>query len=67
MSFRRDMIKNLHYLRNLNDDIINDLICHLQVKRFAKGNIILKSGDVCNKLNFIRHGEVEIIVSNYNG
>ena len=42
------MIKNVHYLRNLNDEIINELICHLDMKRYAEGSIILKSGDVCN-------------------
>lgn len=40
------MIRNLHYLRELDDEIINDMICSLEVKRFAQGTNILKSGDV---------------------
>ena len=40
------MIKNLHYLRNLPDVVINEIICCLEVKRYAKGSFIFKSGDV---------------------
>jgi len=54
MEFRRQMLKNLHYLRNLDPEIINELLCCLEVKRFAKGSTILKSGDVTNWLSFVR-------------
>ena len=64
MHFRRLMIKNVHYMRTLSDEIVNEMICHLEVKRFAKDSIILKSGDVCNKLNFVRHGEIDVLVTN---
>lgn len=53
MSFRRMMIRNLHYLTKLNDDIINELICCMEVKRYAKGTIIMKSGEVSSVRNFI--------------
>jgi len=42
MNFRKLMIRNIHYLRELNDNIINEIICHLEVKRYAEGSIILK-------------------------
>jgi hypothetical protein len=48
MVFRRLMIRNLHFLKRLSDEIVNELICCMEVKRFAKNSIILKSGDVCN-------------------
>eukprot|EP00347_Sterkiella_histriomuscorum_P009696 403340228 len=63
MYFRRLMIKNLHYMRNLSDEIINEIICCLQVKRFAKGQNIIKCGDVSNRIHFLREGEIEIVVS----
>ena len=58
------MVKNLHYLHKLNDEIINELICCMEVKRFAKDSTILKSGDVSDRLTFLRHGEIEIFVTN---
>ena len=64
MNFRKLMIRNIHYLRELNDQIINEIICHLEVKRYAQGSIILKNGDVSNKLMFLRQGEIDIKVSN---
>lgn len=60
MHFRRSMLKNLHYFSRLSDDLINELICCMEVKRFAKGSVILKCGDVsdvrrvaCKFNNFI--------------
>ena len=47
------MIKNVHYLNKLNDEIVNELICCLEVKRYAKDSVIVKSGDVCNVSNII--------------
>ena len=35
MVFRRQMLRNLYYLRTLPDEIINELLCCLQVKRYA--------------------------------
>ena len=64
MNFRRLMIKNVHFLRTLDDEIINEIICHLEVKRYAKGSIILKNGDVSSQLMFLREGEIDIKVSN---
>ena len=54
MNFRKLMIRNIHYLKDLNDNIINEIICNLEVKRYARGATILKNGDVSNKLMFLR-------------
>ena len=62
MQFRRNIIRNVHYLAKLPDDIINEIISCLEVRRFAKDSVILKSGDVSDRLNFIRHGELNVIV-----
>lgn len=67
MHFRRQMIKNLHYLRNMSDEIVNELIGCLQAKRYGEGSDIIKSGDVSNRIHFIRKGEVFIIVSSKIG
>jgi signal-transduction protein with cAMP-binding, CBS, and nucleotidyltransferase domain len=64
MVFRRLMIRNLYYLRDMSDDIINEIICNLQVQRYAKGSIILKNGDASDRLLFVRHGEVDVKVTN---
>lgn len=64
MNFRKLMIRNIHYLKNLNENIIHEIICNLEVKRYAKGAIILKNGDVSNRLMFLRQGEIDIKVTN---
>ena len=64
MNFRKLMLRNIHYLRELNDNIINEIICNLEVKRYAQGSVILKNGDVSNKLMFLRYGEIDIKVTN---
>jgi CRP-like cAMP-binding protein len=56
MNFRKLMIRNVHFLRDLDDNIINEIICHLEVKRYSKGSIILKNGDVSSDLMFLRYG-----------
>lgn len=40
------MLRNLHYLRQLGDEVIDEIIRHLEVKRYCKGSNILKTGDV---------------------
>lgn len=57
------MIRNVHYLKTLNDDIINEIICKLESKRYAKGQVILKNGDVSNHLMFVRSGLIDIKVT----
>ena len=57
------MLRNLYYLRGLPDEIINELICCLVVKRYAADSVILKSGDVATHINFLRAGEIAIYVS----
>jgi len=61
--FRRQMLRNLFYLRHLPNEIIDELICHLEVKRYAKGATILKNGDVAQHLKFLRKGRIDIFVS----
>ena len=60
MKFRRAMIRNLHYFRDLNDEIINAIMCKLDVKRYAKGQIILKNGDTSDRIMFLRLGEINV-------
>ena len=58
------MIRNIYYLKDLSDNIVDEIICNLEVKRYSPGSVIIKNGDVSNELMFLRHGEIEIIVSN---
>ena len=64
MQFRRKMIQNVHFLKDLKDEIINEIICHLEVKRFAQGEVILKNGDVSSSIMFLREGNIQIKVNN---
>jgi CRP-like cAMP-binding protein len=64
MSFRRLMLRNLHYLKDLNETIIDELICHMEVKRYTQGSVILKNGDVSSRLMFLRKGQIDVVVSN---
>ena len=64
MQFRKKMIKNVHFLKNIKDEIVNEIICHLEVKRYAKGSVILKNGDVSSDLMFLREGQIDIKVNN---
>ena len=54
MVFRRQMLRNLYYLRTLPDEVINELLCCLVVKRYSKGATIIKNGDVATHLCFLR-------------
>jgi len=63
MVFRRQMLRNLYYLRVLPDEIINELLCCLTVKRYSAGATIIKSGDVATHLCFLREGLINIFVS----
>ena len=67
MHFRRLMIRNLHYMRGLDDDIVNEVMCCLDVKRYAKGSNIIKSGDVSDRIHFLREGIIDIWVTNKIG
>ena len=57
------MLKNLYYLRSLPDEVINELLCCLTVKRYSKGATIIKNGDVATHLCFLRQGAIDIYVS----
>ena len=57
------MLRNLYYLRTLPDEVINELLCCLVVKRYSKGATIIKNGDVATHLSFLRQGEIDIYVS----
>ena len=73
MHFRRQMIKNLQYMRDLGDEIINEIICCLQTKRYGANQDIIKCGDVSNvstmilnqiqSIHFLREGAVNVVVS----
>jgi signal-transduction protein with cAMP-binding, CBS, and nucleotidyltransferase domain len=60
MKFRKAMIRNLHYFRDLNDEIINAIMYKLDVKRYPKGQIILKNGDTSDRIMFLRLGEINV-------
>jgi len=62
--FRRMMIRNIYYLKDLSANIVDEIICNLEVKRYAAGSTIIKNGDVSNKLMFLRYGEIDIRVNN---
>lgn len=40
------MLRNLYCFHKMPDEVIDELICHLEVKRYAAGATIMKNGDV---------------------
>jgi hypothetical protein len=61
-NFRRKMIKNVPYFRILSDDVIEELVYSLTAKRFETDTVIINSGDIVNKLMFLKSGVLSVSV-----
>jgi len=60
--FRRSMIKNTPYFRNLDDDIVDEIVYLLKPNRYDPDTIIIKYGDITNKIHYLRQGEVDVTI-----
>jgi signal-transduction protein with cAMP-binding, CBS, and nucleotidyltransferase domain len=61
-NFRRKMIKNVPYFRILSDDVIEELVYSLTAKRFETDTVIINSGDIVDKLMFLKSGVLSVSV-----
>ena len=60
--FRRSMIKNTPYFRNLDDEIVDEIVYLLKPNRYDPGTIIIKYGDITDKIHYLKQGEIDITV-----
>lgn len=61
--FRRSMIKNTPYFRSLDDEIINEIVYLLRPNRYDPSTVIIKYGDITDKIHYLKQGEVEVTIS----
>mmetsp|Transcript_23990 Transcript_23990/g.27640 ORF Transcript_23990/g.27640 Transcript_23990/m.27640 type:complete len:89 (-) Transcript_23990:89-355(-) len=60
--FRRNMIKNTPYFRNLDSDIIDEIVYLLRPNRYDPGTIIIKYGDITDKIHYLKQGEIDVTI-----
>jgi hypothetical protein len=60
--FRRSMIKNTPYFRNLDSDIIDEIVYLLRPNRYDPGTTIIKFGDITDKIHYLKQGEINVTI-----
>lgn len=60
--FRRNMIRNTPYFRNLDKDIIDEIVYLLRPNRYDPGTTIIKYGDITDKIHFLKQGEINVTI-----
>ena len=60
--FRRLMIKNVPYFKNLSDEIVEDLVYLLRPHRYDQMTTIIKYGDITDKIHFLKQGEILVTI-----
>jgi len=60
--FRRSMIKNTPYFRNLDHDIVDEIVYLLRPNRFDPGTTIIKYGDITDKIHYLKQGEIDVTI-----
>jgi len=61
-AFRRKMIKNIPYFRNLNQDDVNSILAQMRPRRYAPGTIIVKKGYAGNLIFLLKSGQISVQV-----
>ena len=56
------MIKNIPYLRNVDDQIADEIAYLLKPKRYETGNDIIKRGDNVENILLLKNGEIDVLV-----
>jgi CRP-like cAMP-binding protein len=60
--FRRNMIKNTPYFRNLDKEIIDEIVYLLRPNRYDPNTTIIKYGDITDKIHYLKQGEVNVTI-----
>lgn len=66
---------NLHILiqspvfRGLTEEQLGRLFqgLHFQIKKYAKGDVVVSAGEICDRLNIVQHGSVKAEMNDYSG
>lgn len=65
--FRRNMIKNTPYFRNLDREIIDEIVYLLRPNRYDPNTVIIKYGDITNKIHYLKQGEIIVSIPEKTG
>ena len=60
LQFLKKMINKLKYVEGLNQYALHEMMFTFKQQIFQGGDIILRTGDVCNELLFVENGIVEV-------
>ena len=60
--FRRSMVKNTPYFRHLNSEIIDEIVYLLRPNRYDPNTIIIKYGDITDKIYYLKQGEIDVTI-----
>ena len=66
-NFRRQMIRNVPYFKNLDDDIIEEIVYLLKPLRYDFLTTIIKYGDITDKIHFLKQGEIDVTIPTKSG
>ena len=56
------MIKNTPYFRNLNSEIIDEIVYLLRPNRYDPNTTIIKYGDITDKIHYLKQGEIDVTI-----
>ena len=59
---RRRNIRSIPYLREVNENIINDILYLMKPRRYEPGMVIFKQGDNVNQLMLVKSGYIAVEV-----
>ena len=65
--FRKTMVKNIPYLRNLDGYIIQEIVYLLRPKRYEAGTIIVQRGDEVDQIYLLKSGCIVVEVPDKTG
>ena len=60
--FRRSMVKNVPYFKDLDDEIIEEIVYLLKPHRYDSYTTIIKYGDITDRIHFLKQGEIEVTI-----
>ncbi len=61
------ILSGVNILQDLDIEIIHDIARHTQVEEFAKGDMLIKAGEVGKRIYFIFEGKVEVQIPDTQG
>lgn len=62
MIFMKQMIRNIPYFRNVDDNIVNEIMYMLKPKVYDEGALIVNAGDEVNNVYLLKTGSITIEV-----